>query len=128
LEDFKTPLVSSFLDQLVIEALQVDILIGKPHIPLFIEYLKRPIDVNVLFKKEYRKKLQSRKNYSYDIFWHDVHGLEVSRGCNQAKLVEDYLRMIFRNKPDHKHVEQFYGYFEKSYLDALFCKVLLAMG
>jgi hypothetical protein len=104
LEGFKTPLVSSFLDQLVIEALQIDILIGKPDIPLFIEYLKRPKDINILFKNEYRNKIQGRNDYSYDNYWHAVHGLEVGRGCNQAKLVEDYIRLIFRDKPDHKQV------------------------
>lgn len=98
LADFKTPLVRSFEDQLVMEALQIDLIIERPDTNLFLEYLKRPKDASV-FGREYCNKIQHRTDYSYDSFWHSVHGLEVSRGFSQNKLIEDYLRLIFREKP-----------------------------
>lgn len=112
LASFKTPLVSSFEDQLVIESLQIDLIIARPDNELFLEYLKRPRD-NSCFKSDYRDKIRIRADYSYDSYWHSVHGLEVGRRFNQSQLIENYLRLIFKDKPEHKQTEQFYGFFEK---------------
>jgi hypothetical protein len=41
LKEFNTNLVNSFIDQLGAEALQIDLLIGKPDLKLFEEFLTR---------------------------------------------------------------------------------------
>lgn len=124
---FKTSLVSSFEDQLVIEALQIDLITGRSDTGLFLEFLKRPRDFSC-FKHDYSSKLQHRTDYSYDSYWHSVHGLEAGNRFNQSQLIENYLRLVFREKPEHKQAEQFYGFFAKSFVDALFYKVLLTRG
>lgn len=57
-----------------------------------------------------------------------MHGLEVGRSFNQAKLIESYLKLVFADAPDIKRAEVFYAYFEKSYVNGIYYKVLLAQG
>lgn len=128
LEHFKTPLVSSFIDQLALEALHIDLLLKKPDLNLFTEYLKRPREVYQPFKADYSSGLRHRNDYQYDAFWHNVHALEVRRWLGQPKFIEEYLRLYLSEHSDLKHAEQFYAYFDPAYVNGLFYKVQLAQG
>lgn len=128
LEGFKTPLVSSFVDQLILEALNIDLLLQKPDLDLFTEYLKRPKDIYTPFRSDYSSKLQHRSDYHYDSYWHNVHSLDVRRWLGQPKLIEEYLRLYFAEHSEVKHAEQFYGYFDPAYVNNIFYEVQLAHG
>lgn len=101
LKEFNTNLVNSFIDQLGAEALQIDLLIGKPDLKLFEEFLTRPINNYEPFNDNYRRHLADNSN-NYQSFWHKVHNLESCRNLNQAELLRSYLKLIFRDNPDKK--------------------------
>ena len=127
LEGLKTNHVDRFIFDIIVEALNMDLLIGKPDIKLFEEYLARPRNLTQPFNEQYRSKMEGKESGS-GTSWSKMHGLEVTNSFDQGQLLKKYLKLIFEENPEHKQATHFYQYFEKQYVDELFYRVVLAQG
>jgi len=57
LKQYDLRLLDSFSDQLLLEGLHIDLLLKRPQMEDFEEYLKRPHDTTNCFSKKYEKEL-----------------------------------------------------------------------
>lgn len=122
--------MNGFLEQLATQILQLDLLLEKPDRELFNEYLLRlrqpqPLMCNDFLQRVYQ---QGAQDASLDGFWLGVHNLPGCRMPNPGSFIESYLKLIFKETPEHKEAEPYYQFFQREYIDQIFYKVLLALG